>query len=58
MEAKTNAMRSLDKAKIKYNTYSYTPTGSITGAEAVSKSYPDLFRDLATIPSVSASIKV
>ena len=52
MEAKTNAMRTLDKAKIKYNTYSYTPTGSITGAEAaeaLGKDPAAVFKTLVTV---------
>ena len=36
MEHKTNAIRELDKLKIKYNFYSYTSTNAISGVEVAS----------------------
>ena len=43
MEHKTNAMRELDKLKIKYNFYSYVGTAAVSGVEVASvlKQNPD-----------------
>ena len=51
MEHKTNAIRELDKLKIKYNFYSYTSTNAISGVEvaAVLKQNPErVFKTLVT----------
>ena len=52
MEAKTNAIRLLDKAKIEYKAYTYKPTGQITGAEAaeaLGKAPESVFKTLVTV---------
>ena len=57
METKTNVMRTLDKAKITYKTYNYTPTGSITGAEAAEALGKDpacVFKTLVTVGKTGA----
>ena len=52
MEHKTNAMRELDKLKIKYNFYSYVGTDAVSGVEVASvlKQNPDrVFKTLVTV---------
>ena len=52
MEHKTNAMRELDKLKIKYNFYSYVGTAAVSGVEVASvlKQNPDrVFKTLVTV---------
>ena len=52
METKTNVMRVLDQAKVKYNKYCYNATGSFTGAEAaeaLNKDPATVFKTLVTV---------
>lgn len=51
MADKTNVMRILDKAKIKYNTYDYTDSGAISGkdvAMAMGQNPSQVFKTLIT----------
>ena len=51
MADKTNVMRILDKAKIKYNTYDYTGSGAISGkdvAMAMGQNPSQVFKTLVT----------
>ena len=51
MEFKTNVMRMLDRAKIKYNSYSYANTNAISGlevAKALNKDKNKVFKTLVT----------
>lgn len=52
MEHKTNAIRELDKLKIKYNFYSYVGTNAVSGVEVASvlNQNPDrVFKTLVTV---------
>lgn len=51
MEFKTNVMRMLDRAKIKYNSYSYANTNAISGlevAKALNQDKNKVFKTLVT----------
>ena len=51
-EFKTNVMRMLDKAKVKYNHYSYADTDAVSGTEvaAVLHQNPErVFKTLVTL---------
>lgn len=52
MEHKTNAMRELDKLKIKYNFYSYVGTGAVSGVEVaktLNQNPERVFKTLVTV---------